>query len=151
MKRKVLFMSLGVLIFAILLAISSFAAIDYNEKAVLADKTVLPIYDENQNPLIWYVSGIDANYTDLNICYINYPALIADLGYNKDTDTQEREKGDINADGKINSNDARTALRASAKLVTLKGNAKIAADMDDDGNVSASDARKILRISAKLE
>ena len=61
MKRKILITSLGVLIFAILLAISSFAAVDYNEKATLADGTVVPIYDENQNPLIWYVSGVDAN------------------------------------------------------------------------------------------
>lgn len=97
------------------------------------------------------VSGIDANYTDLNICYINYPVLITDLGYNKDLDTVERKKGDVNADGKVNATDARTALRASAKLVTLRDKAKTAADMDDDGNVSAADARKILRISAKLE
>lgn len=97
------------------------------------------------------VSGIDANYTDLNICYINYPKLISDLGYNIDPNTVERIKGDVNADGKINATDARTALRASARLVTLKDKAKTAADMDNDGNISASDARKILRISAKLE
>lgn len=97
------------------------------------------------------VSGIDANYTDLNICYINYPKLIADLGYNTDPNLAEREKGDINADGKVNATDARTALRASARLVTLRDKAKEAADMDNDGNVSAADARKILRISAKLE
>lgn len=61
MKRKLLIMSLGVIIFALLLAFSSFASINYSEKAVLADGTILPIYDENQNPLIWYVSGVDAN------------------------------------------------------------------------------------------
>ena len=61
MKRKIFIMSLGILIFALLLAISSFATVDYNEKAVLADETIVPIYDENRNPLIWYVSGVDEN------------------------------------------------------------------------------------------
>lgn len=97
------------------------------------------------------VSGIDANHTDLNICYINYPKLISDLGYNKDPDTMERKKGDVNADGKITAADAREALRASAMLSTLRDKAFEAADMNDDGKVTSADARKILRISAKLE
>lgn len=61
MKRKLLTISLGILIFACFLAISSFATVNYSETATLADGTVLPIYDENQNPLIWYISGVDEN------------------------------------------------------------------------------------------
>ena len=59
MKRKLLFATLGILIFACLFAVTAFAAVDYNEVATLADGTQLPIYDEDRNPLIWYVSGTD--------------------------------------------------------------------------------------------
>ena len=61
MKRKLLIISLGILIFSCFFAISAFAMVDYSEKAILADGTRLPVYDENQNPLIWYVSGVDEN------------------------------------------------------------------------------------------
>ena len=59
MKRKLLLLSIGILMFACVFAISAFATVNYDEKAILADGAVLPIYDENQNPLIWYVSGVD--------------------------------------------------------------------------------------------
>jgi len=59
--------------------------------------------------------------------------------------------GDINGDGSVSASDARSALRASAKLETLNGWQYIAADINSDGNVSASDARGILRVSAKLD
>ena len=60
MKRKILLISLGILIFSCLFAITAFATVDYGEVATLEDGTTLPIYDENQNPLIWYVSGVDS-------------------------------------------------------------------------------------------
>ena len=121
------------------------------------------------------VDGIDANYTDLNICYINYPALISDLGYNvpktekptkdnvilnenlsvpeEDSSFEDGSvvKGDVNSDGRITAADARAALRASAKLDVLSSNALLAADMDSNGRITAADARKILRISARLD
>lgn len=120
------------------------------------------------------VEGIDANYTDLNICYINYPALISDLGYNKpktEKPTNENTtsdivavpeedssyadesllKGDVNFDGRITASDARAVLRASAKLETLDSDSLNVADMDNNGKITASDARKILRISARLD
>ena len=98
------------------------------------------------------VSGIDANYTDLNLCYINYPKLIADQGYNKIPDESTKIiPGDINNDGLVTASDARIALRTAAKLHTLTEKETKKADMDSDGKVTASDARKILRISAKLE
>ena len=59
MKRKFLTVFVGVLIFACLFAISSFAAVDYSESVTLSDGTSLPIYDKDQNPLIWYISGVD--------------------------------------------------------------------------------------------
>lgn len=97
------------------------------------------------------IDGID-EYTDKNYCYINYPLLIEDLGYNKKKDTvSPRDKGDINGDGKITAADAREALRAAAGLSELSDIQKNAADYNDDGKVSAADARLILRKAANLE
>lgn len=95
------------------------------------------------------VSGIDANYTDLNICYVNYPELIKEHGYNKEPEPSK--KGDVDGNGKINAADARQALRTAAGLQTLTEKQKEAADMNSDGNINASDARTILRIAANLE
>ncbi len=63
----------------------------------------------------------------------------------------ERKKGDVNGDGKISAEDARTALRAAAKIENLNDAEKRAADINSDGNVTAEDARGILRKAAKLE
>ena len=59
MKRRILLTIIISVVFIMTFAVCTFA-IDYNEKATLADGEVLPIYDENQNPLIWWVSGTDA-------------------------------------------------------------------------------------------
>ena len=61
MKRKILIVFLGIFVFVCLFAMSVFATVNYEETATLADGTILPIYDENHNPLIWYVSGTDAS------------------------------------------------------------------------------------------
>lgn len=73
--------------------------------------------------------------------------------------------GDVNNDGKVESEDARYILRSSVKLETpngLKGNrvdkyqsgiptqAQLA-DVDSDGVISASDARSALRMSVRLD
>lgn len=59
--------------------------------------------------------------------------------------------GDVNLDGTISAADARLALRISAKLDLITGQAYTNADVDYDGKVKASDARKILRYAAQLE
>lgn len=59
--------------------------------------------------------------------------------------------GDVNMDGKVNSSDARLALRASAKLEELTADQRRSADVDEDGKVTSIDARTILRIAAKIE
>ena len=63
----------------------------------------------------------------------------------------EVASGDVNGDGDVLANDARLALRASAKLETLTETQKKAADVDGSGDVLANDARQILRFSAKLQ
>ena len=58
MKKKFLIALLVIAVATCLFAISvSASEIDYSETATLLDGTVLPIYDENQNPLIWFISG----------------------------------------------------------------------------------------------
>ena len=59
MKRKLITVFFCALLFAWIFAISAFGAVNYSEMATLADGTVLPIYDEAHNPLIWFVSGTD--------------------------------------------------------------------------------------------
>ena len=59
--------------------------------------------------------------------------------------------GDVNADGQVLANDARLALRASAKLEVLTDVQILAADVNEDGQVLANDARQILRYSAQLQ
>ncbi len=58
---------------------------------------------------------------------------------------------DANGDGKVNSSDARLALRTSARVSSLEGAFFAAADIDDDGKLKSNDARIILRISARLD
>ena len=59
--------------------------------------------------------------------------------------------GDVNGDGYVKANDARTALRAAAKLEELNEKALKAADIDGNGKITAAEARKILRFAAKLD
>lgn len=58
--------------------------------------------------------------------------------------------GDIDGDGKVTAKDARTALRASAKLASLTPWEAFKGDIDGDGKIGAKDARNILRKSAKM-
>lgn len=123
------------------------------------------------------VDGIETKYTDLNTCYVNYPQLIEDYGYNCEkadeqetttvpvTETTEENTsiempsgnnavlslGDIDGNGKIASSDARTALRIAAGLYKATAAQFSAADLDRNNKITASDARNILRISAKLD
>lgn len=60
-------------------------------------------------------------------------------------------KGDVDGDGDIQADDARLALRASARLVKLSDAQLVAADVNEDTFVFANDARQILRVSARLQ
>ena len=62
----------------------------------------------------------------------------------------EEVKGDINTDGTVNSQDARIALRAAAKLVALDEAQTARGDMNGDGKVNSVDARILLRMAANL-
>ncbi len=59
--------------------------------------------------------------------------------------------GDVDGNGQVLADDARLALRASAKLEILDEKQAKTADVDGSGEVMADDARQILRFSAKLQ
>ncbi len=77
-------------------------------------------------------------------------ALKASASVTVQTGNTDLIPGDVDGNGQILADDARLALRASAKLETLTDVQKLAADVDGDGKVLAGDARQILRFSAKL-
>ncbi|MBQ6162904.1 MAG: hypothetical protein IJK23_00375 [Clostridia bacterium] len=64
---------------------------------------------------------------------------------------KEYRLGDVDMNGKIQSADARLALRAAARLVKLTDLQKTLADITKDGVVTSRDARLILRFGAKLD
>lgn len=59
--------------------------------------------------------------------------------------------GDLSGDGKVQANDARIALRISAKIETPTLQQCISGDVNKNGFIEAADARLILRASASLE
>ena len=104
-----------------------------------------------QNSATGSVNGITGN-VDTDFAYKDYPSVIKKGKYNwLDAVNADITKGDINGDGKITSEDARLALRASVGAEKLTDRQKDAADMDNDGNVTAADSRLILRKSVGLD
>lgn len=59
--------------------------------------------------------------------------------------------GDVDGDGKKTAADARTVLRASARLETLTEEQKKAADVNGDNLITAADAQQILKEAAGLK
>ncbi len=54
--KKIFFVMLMTSLLVCFFAFSACAAeVDYKETATFADGTVVPIYDDENNPLIWYV------------------------------------------------------------------------------------------------
>ena len=60
-------------------------------------------------------------------------------------------KGDVDMNGKVTAADARTVLRAAARLAEISETQAIIADVNGDSKVTASDARTILRCAANIE
>lgn len=65
--------------------------------------------------------------------------------------TSPYAKGDIDRNGKINSADARLALRYASRLMQLDSEQLWLGDVTGDGKLISADARRILRHAAKLE
>lgn len=82
--------------------------------------------------------------------YINVLYTVTNEVY--DINFTPRYFGDIDDNGYVTVEDARTALRVAVKLEELKDNAdRIYADVNFDGSVTVEDARFILRMAVKLD
>ncbi|MBQ6165250.1 MAG: hypothetical protein IJK23_12310 [Clostridia bacterium] len=114
---------------------------EYGSKCKYAGQTDIWQYGSGQ------ISGIAKKNVDLDYCYREFPAEIKKAGLNGFA----LAPGDVNGDGKVNSSDARTVLRAAAKLEDLTDAQEKAADVDGDGRVTSADAREILKKAAKKE
>ena len=60
-------------------------------------------------------------------------------------------KGDVNEDGSLTSDDARTVLRAAVGLDFLDAKKILIGDIDGNGTLSADDARSVLRMAVGLD
>ena len=68
MKKKLFLGFVMTVVFALALTLAVSAegtvhnenTVDYSETVTLNDGTVLPLFDENKEALIWYISGVDA-------------------------------------------------------------------------------------------
>lgn len=75
----------------------------------------------------------------------------ASLGFNASAAyTDDVIYGDINDNGKIDTEDARIALKAASGLSALTEEQKLKADINRDGAITVFDARQILRAAAGL-
>lgn len=99
------------------------------------------------------VSGVNGN-VDLNLCYKDYPTIMKENGLNGFTKSKTEPvyaKGDVNADGKIDSKDV-DAVSAHVKGVKpLTGDAAKRADMNGDGKIDTSDITEIAKKVEKPE
>ena len=59
--------------------------------------------------------------------------------------------GDVNKDGKVNSKDARLALRCASRLIRFTDEQLSAGDVNGDGKITTADARIILRHASHIE
>ena len=85
----------------------------------------------------------------VSCCAIVTPAVFA----TNNNSNENHLLGDINSDGKVNSGDARLALRYAARLEQVDKDSieYLSADVNGDDRINSSDARMILRVAAKLE
>ena len=95
----------------------------------------------------------DETYGVFKLATMNEGAITSEASltiYNK----SNKNIGDVDGNGKVESADARLALRTSVKLepeIVAGTAAYTAADVNKDGIVGSDDARTILRVSVKLE
>ena len=97
-----------------------------------------------------YVSNASGEKVASNAPLATGMKLVLESGSEK----QERQiavLGDVDCDGTISVNDARSALRAAVKLDVLTGVHLVAAKVMGESEVTVSDARLILRAAVKLE
>ena len=63
---------------------------------------------------------------------------------------QKWQKGDVNKDGEINSDDVTALLRHVSKIELLSSDAAALGDVDNNGEVNSDDVTKLLRFVSKI-
>lgn len=74
----------------------------------------------------------------------------ADSISNADVTLQKWQKGDVNKDGEINSDDVTALLRHVSKIELLSSDAAALGDVDNNGEVNSDDVTKLLRFVSKI-
>lgn len=74
----------------------------------------------------------------------------ADSILNADVTLQKWQKGDVNKDGEINSDDVTALLRHVSKIELLSSDAAALGDVDNNGEVNSDDVTKLLRFVSKI-
>lgn len=108
-------------------------------------------YEDGESSIIHHSPLIEIKVPDFAFTYDSSCGEVIYVIFEYHDRTVMNVLGDINGDEKIRATDARTALRASAKLETLSEEQQLIADVNIDGKVTAVDARIILRTSAGLQ
>ena len=96
----------------------------------------------------------DDTYGKLTLQTLNEYGATVDATFEIfDGKTASSRLGDVDADGKVTSSDARLALRASVNLENYRAGSRqfVASDVNRDGKIGPEDARSILRVSVHLE
>ena len=74
----------------------------------------------------------------------------ADNISNADVTLQKWQKGDVNKDGEINSDDVTALLRHVSKIELLSSNAAALGDVDNNSEINSDDVTKLLRFVSKI-
>lgn len=96
------------------------------------------------------VNGISTP-VDINICYVDFPALIKDRGFTMASNNITIYFGDANLDGKVTAADARLILLHASGIQLITTETLRHLDLNGDNRISAADARLALRVSSKLD
>lgn len=111
-------------------------------------------------------AGTDGKYTISNVSTGTYTlkakssdgslngsasvTVAADSISNEDVTLQKWQKGDVNKDGEINSDDVTALLRHVSKIELLSSDAAALGDVDNNGEVNSDDVTKLLRFVSKI-
>ena len=79
--------------------------------------------------------------------------ILQDSGQNVPKVRADKEAvvyGDINADGRVNTEDALMALKAAVGIIKLDADQTVAADVNADGRVNTEDALLILKYAVGI-
>lgn len=111
-------------------------------------------------------AGTDGKYTISNVSTGTYTlkakssdgslngsasvTVAADSISNADVTLQKWQKGDVNKDGVINSDDVTALLRHVSKIELLSSDAAALGDVDNNSEVNSDDVTKLLRFVSKI-